>query len=77
MANRSAVLAFCRRVCSDGEQVCFVFFWTDVSKAAHGFPITTRETDAMVASYERNRSSRTDSFQCYNFGSAMERCAAR
>ena len=77
MANRSAVLAFSRRVCSEGEQLCFVFFWTDESKAATGFPITTGETDAMVASYESNRSSRTDGLPCYNFGSAIERCAAR
>jgi hypothetical protein len=77
MAKRSVVLAFSRRICSDHEQVCFVFFWTDASRAAAGFPLSESATSAMAASYRRNRSTRADGFQCYNFGTLIERCAAR
>ena len=77
MSDRNAVLAYSRRACADDEQVCFVLFWTGASNAASGFPITAREADAMVASYNRNRSAGNDGFQCYNFGSPGERCSSR
>lgn len=78
MGDRNVVLSYSRRTCADADQqVCFVLFWTDASKAAKGFPITASEADAMVASYNRNRSTGHDGFQCYNFGSPGQRCAAR
>lgn len=77
MAKRDVVLAFSRRLCSDREQVCFVFFWTDASRAAAGFPLSERETSAIAASYRRNHGTGADGFQCYNFGTLTERCAPR
>ena len=78
MRDRNVVLSYSRRTCADADQhVCFVFFWTDESKAARTFPISDSEADAMVASYNRNRSTGNDGFQCYNFGSPGERCATR
>jgi hypothetical protein len=78
MGDRNVVLSYSRRTCADrDQQVCFVLFWTDASKAAKGFPISASEADAMVASYNRNRSSGQDGFQCYNFGEPRQRCAAR
>lgn len=77
MAKRTVVLAFSRRLCGDREQVCFVLFWTEASRAAAGFPLSDREANAMAASYRRNLSTGADGFQCYNFGTLAERCAAR
>ena len=75
MAKRKLVLAFSRRLCSEPDEVCFVFFWTDASRAAAGFPLSEREMSAMAASYRRNQSTGADGFQCYNFGTLTERCA--
>ena len=78
MSDRDGVLAYARRMCADGDdQVCFVFFWTDESKAARRFPMTDTQGDAMVASYNRNRSTGNDGLRCYDFGSLEERCAIR
>ncbi|HKN68466.1 MAG TPA: hypothetical protein VJW73_19415 [Gemmatimonadaceae bacterium] len=77
MANRTAALAFSRGLCGEREEVCFVFFWTDGSRAATGFPLSDREISAMSASYRRNHSTGADGFQCYNFGTVAERCGAR
>jgi len=77
LTNRDAALAFSRGLCRDDDQLCFVFFWTDASKAAAGFPMTDRQSAAMAASYRRNRSTGADGFQCYNFGTSAERCVAR
>jgi hypothetical protein len=78
MGDRNVVLSYSRRTCANtDQQVCFVLFWTDASKAARGFPITDSEADAIVASYKRNRSTRNDGFQCYNFGSPGQHCATR
>ena len=77
MVDPNAVLAYSRRTCADNDEVCFVFFWSDESKAARGFPITDREADAIVASYNRNHSAGNDGFQCYNFGSGAAHCATR
>jgi hypothetical protein len=74
MYQRNAVLAYSRRTCTDEDQICSVLYWTEESKAASGFPITDREVDAIVASYNRNRSTGNDGFQCYSFGSPAERC---
>jgi len=74
MRERTAVLAYSRRVCAGEEQVCTVLYWTDAARAARGFPVTDSETDAIVASYHRNRSTGSDGLQCYNFGSPSERC---
>ena len=76
MRDRSVVLSYSRSACAE-EQVCFVHFWTDESKAASGFPITDSEAVAMVAIYNHNRSTGSDGFQCYNFGRPAERCARR
>jgi hypothetical protein len=78
MSNRRAMLAYSRRACAAGdEQICFVLFWPNESNAARGFPLTSGQADAMVASYTRNRSTGYDDFQCYNFGPPAERCAKR
>jgi len=74
MREPAAVLAFSRRTCADEDEVCFVLYWTDASKAASGFPISAREAQGMVASYIRNRSTGAEGFQCYNFGSPGRRC---
>jgi hypothetical protein len=76
MGDRNAVLAYSRRSCLE-EQVCFVHFWVDASKAAKRFPISDSEAEAIVASYDRNRSTGHDGFQCYDFGVPGEQCAAR
>jgi len=75
MRDRTAVPAFSPRTCADDDQVCFVLYWTDVSSAASGFPITESEARGMVASYIRNRSTGADGFQCYNFDSPRQRCS--
>lgn len=74
MRERTAVLAYSRRLCPGEEQVCSVLYWTDASRAARGFPVADREAEAIVASYNRNRSTGHDGFQCYDFGSPSERC---
>jgi hypothetical protein len=71
---RGAVLAYAQRVCVDEDQVCSVLFWSEESKAAKGFPISEQQTDAIVASYSRNRSTGTDGLRCYRFGPPRESC---
>jgi hypothetical protein len=77
MGDRKLVLTYSRRICEDEEQVCFVLFWTDSSRAAAGFPIKDSQAEALVASYNRNRSTGHDGFQCYNFESPGGRCESR
>lgn len=69
MHDRDVVLAYARHTCSveQDDQVCMVLFWTDASRAATGFPITSTQQDAIVASYNRNRSTGKDGFQYYRF----------
>ena len=74
MRIRNLVLAYGRRTGAE-EEVCFVLFWTDRSRAASGFPISDPEAGAIVASYARNRSAGAGRFQCYDFGSPAEHCA--
>jgi hypothetical protein len=74
LADRKAVLDYSRRACAEDVQVCLVLYWTDPTKAAVSFPIRPNEAQAMMASYHRNRSTGRDGLQCYNFGSAAERC---
>lgn len=74
MRERGVVLAYSRRRCTGEEQVCAVLYWTDQARAAKGLPLADREADAIVASYNRNRSTGSDGFQCYDFGSPSERC---
>ena len=78
MRDRNVVLSYSRRTCADdAQQVCFVLFWTGVSNAARSLPISDSEAGAMVASYNRNRSTGKDGFQCYDFASPEDRCATR
>ena len=78
MVDRNVVIAYSRRACGDpDEQVCFVFFWTKESKAARGFPLSDDQADAIVASYNRNRSTGNDGLQCYDFGLPREHCKVR
>src|SRR5690349_979939 len=74
MHERDAVQANSRHLCAGEERVWSVLYWTDESRAARGFPVTERQANAIVASYKRNRSTGHDGFQCYDFGSASERC---
>lgn len=74
MSDRNIVIAYARRACVD-EYECFVLFWTNQAQAARTFPITDRQAATMVANYNRNRGIGNDGLQCYDFGSAHERCA--
>lgn len=74
ISHRSVVIAYARRACVD-EFECFVLFWTNQAQAARTFPITHRQAATMVANYRRNRGIGNDGLQCYDFGSAQERCA--
>lgn len=73
MRNRTAVLAFARSVCGN-QRICFVHFWTSEAKAGRRTPMTDRQANAIVASYNRNLNTGNDAFQCYNFGAKGEHC---
>jgi hypothetical protein len=77
LSDRSAILDYSRHVCAENVPVCLVLYWADETKAAVSFPINDGEASAIVASYNRNRSTGNDGLQCYNFGSSAERCQAR
>ena len=73
MRDRAAVLTFAKTLCGT-QRVCFVHFWTSEAQAGRRIPMTDRQVDAMVASYNRNLNTGNDAFQCYNFGSKGEHC---
>lgn len=73
MRDRAAVLAFAKQLCGS-QRICFVHFWKSESKAGRRIPMTDRQADAMVASYNRNLNTGNDAFQCYNFGAKGEHC---
>lgn len=77
LSDRNAVLGYSHDVCAEDLQVCLVLFWTDQGRAAASFPIEDREAEAIMASYNRNRSTGSEGFLCYNFGSSEESCRKR
>jgi hypothetical protein len=63
-----------RKLCKQ-KDVCFAHFWSAKEGAARSLPMSDQEVDAMIASYNINRYTRNDDFQCHNFGSAGQRCS--
>src|SRR5690242_17346255 len=61
LSDRGAVLDYSRHACADDDvPVCFVLYWADETKAAVSFPIGDGQAGAIVASYNRNRSTGND-----------------
>ena len=56
------------------KTVCFAHFWNDKKSAARSLPMDDQQVNTMIASYNINRNTHNDDFQCHNFGSPQQRC---
>lgn len=62
------------RLCAS-KNVCFVHFWDDVSKAASYLPMSELAANSILASYNINRNTGNNRFQCHPFYDPGQRCA--
>jgi len=62
------------KLCED-KNICFVHFWDNEAKAGHSIPMTDSEANSLIASYNINRNTGNNQFQCQSFTEPGQRCA--